>query len=51
VEYTIDNGFNLRDLVLQVLVLIIMVFLYKKIKIKIQMWYSYRITIKKHQKR
>jgi len=46
VEYTIDNAFSLRDLVLQELVKIIVVCYIKKLKIKIKMWYFYTMSIK-----
>jgi len=39
VECTNDNAFNLRDLVLQVLVKTDLVCYTKKLKIKIHMWY------------
>jgi len=39
VQCTIDNAFNVRDLVLQELVKIIVVCYIKKLIIKIQMWY------------
>jgi hypothetical protein len=46
VECTIDNAFNLRDLVLKELVKIIVVY-HIKLKIKIQMWYFCTINVKK----
>ena len=48
VECTIDNAFDLRDLVLQELVKIIVVCYTKKLKIKIQMWNFYTISIEKY---
>jgi hypothetical protein len=39
VECTIDNAFNLRDLVLQELVKIIVACHKSKLKIKLQLWY------------
>jgi hypothetical protein len=47
VECTIDNAFNLRDLVLQELAKIIVLW-YIKLKIKIQMWYFYTTNIKRN---
>jgi len=47
VECTIDNAFNLRNLVLQELVKIIVVCYNENFKIKIQMWYFYTINTKK----
>jgi hypothetical protein len=48
VECTIDNAFNLWYLVLWEFVKIIVVCYIKKFKIKIEMWYFYKISIKKH---
>jgi len=48
VECRTDNGFNLRDLVLQELVKIIVVYYIKKIQIKIQMGNFYTISIKNY---
>jgi hypothetical protein len=46
VECTMDNVFNLRDLVLQELVKITVLHFIKD-KINIKMWYFYAVNIKK----
>ena len=48
VDCTIDNAFNLRDLLLQQLVKITVVCYVKKLKIRIQMWYFYSVRITKY---